>query len=61
MIHGRFPVLSSNCDIYCIPNRSNIFFISLNIIFVDEEIYYLGGRKLGKLIFDEYHLNYLAE
>ena len=53
MIQGGFAVLSSKCNISCIPNSTNTHFVSLNSqrkmtpynvnhIFVDEEICYLG-------------------
>ena len=59
MMQGPFAVLSSKCNISCIPKSKNIPFISLkrqrimisyniNHIFVDEKIYELGGRKSEK-------------
>ena len=56
MMQGPFAVLSSKCNISCIPNSTYIPFISLkrqrimtsyNIyhIFLHEKIYKLGGRK----------------
>ena len=59
MMQAPFAVLSSKCNISCIPNSTKILFISLkrqrimisyniNHIFVDEKIYQLGGRKFEK-------------
>ena len=69
MMQGHFAVLSSKCNICCIPNSTSTPFIPLNsqrkmiscninYIFVDKEIYYLGGWKFEKRLFNFYFLNY---
>ena len=69
MMQGHFAVLSSKCNICCIPNSTSTTFIPLNsqrkmiscnikYIFVDKEIYYLGVWKFEKRLFNFYFLNY---
>ena len=63
VMQGRFAILPSNSDSYCVPNIIKSYYVSLNSqrkmlnhntnhIIRDRRIFYLGRLENEKLLFD---------